>query len=69
MLIVIAGWASWSVSDPGQYPGASNMIEGDANTNAGTVGYILMHAMRRIASEVGDTHHKGQIAKHGFLVE
>jgi hypothetical protein len=40
-----------------------------ANANAGTARYISVYAMRGVASETGDAHHKGQVAEHGFLVE
>jgi hypothetical protein len=34
-----------------------------------SVGYLPLHAVRRSAPEVGDTHHEGQVAEHGFVVQ
>ena len=69
MLIVTSGWASWSVSDPKQLLEASNTTDEHAHANTGTVGYIPVHAMCRVASEARDAHHQGQITEHGYLVE
>ena len=45
------------------------MIYKGANANGRTVGYLLVYEVRRLAPKARDTHHEGQIAEHGFLVE
>jgi hypothetical protein len=69
MLTWIVGWASWSVSDHGRYHRASSANYESADANDGIVGNIPVHAVRRVAPEARDAHHKGQITEHGFLVE